>query len=243
MLVGDKVLQVTDRRQLTLSADGKVVEVDISPDGRYVVYLIADNRGESNLYECRLVKVLTGKTATIMSRIPTDEPRESSRETWTLDEAPGIAWSPDSSLFALEATHVAWEAGQRSQQQVMVYSASGAFRKALPLGPPSENAGQTIVQVKLHFTPDSHGLVASLLTSKLDSSKAWEYYSAITLFDLGTGSSRDVTTSKLDYEPKSWGLLPAPSIVGWSADGALLVAYWGAHPEMRLTRKRPSRCC
>lgn len=230
MLVGDKVLQVTDSRQLTLRSEGKVVEVHVSPNGRYVVYLIADNRGKADLYDCRLVKVSTGKSATIMSRVPLDQLRTSSNEVWTLDGSPGIAWSPDSSSFALKATRVIWATGKETRQQfIVVYSASGAFKKALPIDSPRENEGATAISQKLHFTPDSRRIVANLLIPKSKPGKIWELYPTVRTFDLSSGSSRDITLPKLDAENLGGQFVWArpPSLVGFSSDGALLLTDWG----------------
>lgn len=231
MFVGDKVLQVTGRRQLTLSSEGKIAGTPhISPDGRYVVYLLAGSSPDA-VSECRLVKTLTGRSATVMSHTPPDEPQPASKEAWWMDAFPGIAWSPNSSQFALLATRVIWETGKRTQQRfIVVYAASGAFRKALPIDPQQSSEGLTVVVPQtLRFTPDSRSILAGVMIPKLVSDNRWEFYAAGRLFDIASGSTRDISMSKVDSEsPGSLGLLPLPSVIGWSADGSLLLIDWSA---------------
>lgn len=233
MLVGKQVLQVSDTRQLTLRANGRVIETYVSPDGKYVVYLIADQRGEGNTYECRLAKVSTGKTMTIMSRVPPDEQAAASKDGWSLDDSPCIAWSPDSSMFALQATHYASETAKKTEQQfIAIFSASGASRKALPLGPPTEESNDHAhVSRKLLFTPDSHQILAALLIPDLSvDERIHRLDPALRLFDVGTGRSRDLSAPKLTPQNAGdsflvWSL--QAYTVGWSSDGALLLVLTG----------------
>lgn len=227
MLVGQQVLEVTDTRQLTLRADGLVTEVFTSPDGRYVAYLALTK----DSVDCRLVKVSTGKTVTIMSRKSTDDQRPASNEVWSLDEPCGIAWSPDSSMFAFKATHRNWEAGGKSEQQyIMVYSAAGSFKKALLVHTPTDDADNCNISDPLLFTPDSRWILANLLLPDLTISEKYHpLKSNVRLINIATGDSRNVVASGLKRQAAESVLVfwsQPPRIVGWSENGALLCVSW-----------------
>lgn len=232
MLVGNQVLHVADTRQLSLRAQGKAIEPHLSPDGKYVVYLIADQRGEAEVFECRLAKVSTGKTITVLSRVASYDREAASKGAWTLDGSPGIAWAPDSSVFALKVTHLTSETGKRTQQQfITVYAASGAFKKAIPLDSPTDGEEHCQISQSLHFTPDSRQILASLLFPDLTvSERIHPLKPTLRLFDISTGRSRDISAPELTALTPSdsvvvWSQMPV--ITGWSSDGRLLLMLHG----------------
>ena len=215
MLVGEQVLEVSDTRQLTLKADGMVTETLVSPDGKYVVYLAE----KQDATECRLAKISTGKTVTIMSRTSTDEQRPASNEVWSLSDRPGTAWSPDSSMLAFAATHRTWDAGKMTEQQyIVVFSAAGTFKKALLIHSPNEPSDGCSMADNLLFTPDSRQSLANLRVPDLTVSEGVHPLNPVVqLIDIATGASRNVYESKTSL----------PRVVGWSEDGALLVVIRG----------------
>lgn len=202
MLVGEQVLEVSDTRQLTLKADGEVTETLVSPDGKYVVYLAK----KPDATECRLAKISTDKTVTLLSAMQPDGESSGRSEWWDLGGIFRVAWSPDSSMFAFGATRRAWEEGQQSEQyNILFYSAAGAFKKALLV--PDDVFG-------LMFTPDCRKVVANLLIRGVPNSDGVSIVQPTTrLIDIATGKVRDV------YESKT----STPVLLGWSEDGALLV--------------------
>jgi Tol biopolymer transport system component len=208
LLVGKQVLVVSDTRQMTLRADGNVWEAHISPDGKYVVYT-ADKHSAT---ECRLAKVSSGRTITLMSRPPDelpDDPPEASEDKWVLSDFPAIAWSPDSSLFALQATRVTWDGDKHSERAfVVVFSASGAFKCSVAL---PEHA--SIIE-RLLFSRDSHAILMNLVIE--GAAPGGSAKVTVQFADLATGASRDVYSSNTS----------APNLVGWSEDGSLLCVLY-----------------
>lgn len=201
MLVGKQMLEVTDNRQMTLRTDCKVTSASISPDGRNVIYL-TDKQGVG---ECRLAKISTGKTITVMDASPIIDTPPAGVE-WTAVGLP--AWSPDSSLFALVAIHFPREGDAETMEQyVVIYSAAGAQRKMLPIS--KETGGLDGLQ----FSPDSKKLLLYLSTRDIERSDnthqliKWQIQSV----NIGTGASRIIFTSNFFIHP-----------IGWSEDGSLL---------------------
>lgn len=222
MLVGKQVLEVSERRQMTLRSDGQVTEAHVSPDGKYVAYLI----NKQDIVECRLAKISTGKTTTIMSRPLTPAPTEppSSSPVWLLEESPKIEWAPDSSVFALQAMQLTFDAGQQLEHHyILIYSAGGTFKKCLAL------SDRSSIIDRLIFTPDSRGLILNTLQEDLSTEtiiterfiRALKPF--IQIINITTGASKDIYAS-----PTS-----APNLLGWNDEGYLLfLLYGGATPEL-----------
>lgn len=217
MLVGDKMLQVTENRQLTLRSDGQVVQTFISPDGRYVVYTIESEHKS----EFRLARTSTGKTLTLMEQVgwrpDSDKKLPESGEKWLADMP--VTWSPDSSLFALKAIRCTWDKDKNAEEDyIVIYSSSGAIKKSIPVSG-SENMSETyrIVNDKLLFTPDSKRLITNLTVRRSDQVTAPGNIGPldrdVQLIDVGTGTGRTIYTSKSSF-----------STIGWSADGRLILS-------------------
>lgn len=151
MLVGGRILEVSENRQITLKSDGVVTGAEISPDGRYVVYGV-DSNGR---LELRLTRVAGGSTVTLMDAplgydVPPMPPPPGG-ETWELDADTDVYWSPDSSRFAFRAIHRAWDGDQIAEKRyIVIFAARGSFLKSIPAPDGSASA--------MVFGPDSRTL-------------------------------------------------------------------------------------
>jgi len=218
MLVGKQILGVTECRQMTLKSDCEVTLVSISPDGKHVAYFIKKRSGS----ECRLANCSTGRTISIMAAYADDIPPvqpPASNDLWIALDSPPIAWSPDGSLFAFQATQLIWDKDKPTdppvdQRCIVIYSATGVFKKSFPI-PDSGSALD-----KLLFTPDSRRLVINLSIPNLTINEKYRPLKyLIQLIDVGSDASQELLDSQTSLT----------DLVGFSADGSLLVVtYDGA---------------
>ncbi|MCE5322241.1 hypothetical protein LLG46_02875 [bacterium] len=102
MMVGDKVLEVVETRQLTFRDDGDVQSITISPDGKYVVYLTIQPNIDSNSRIARmyLVKLSNEKSIMLMEGSLPDNDYPDIYQ-WKLPSY--VYWSPNSKYFTLNA--------------------------------------------------------------------------------------------------------------------------------------------
>ena len=208
MIIGNKALEVTERRQMTLRADGRVISASVSPDGRYVAYFI---NSKDEVGSLRLARISTGRTATIMAASwseddPTDVGSDENVE-WVA-HAGSVLWAPDGSQFAIMATHYGPEDDSEPEDYVLIYSASGVLRRTL-----TAPDGISTYPKPL-FTPDGHKLVlVRWVLHNPDSEDLKERTRTIVdLLDVGTGARCTI------YSPDTNDV----QLLGWSKDGSLL---------------------
>lgn len=226
MLVGKQMLEVSEVRQMSLKTDGKVESVSISPDGKYVTYLVRSKTG----IDLRLAKVSTGKTVTLLTQ-PTDKdtirdnppllgviwmlecPEAGALQSWLKPDKFRASWSPDSKSFAVVALRIEHAKGPASEWPVyaLLYSATGTPKASLRLPDSCE-----VIEGPL-FTLDSRRLVVNLaLTSRVANDEITETKPTIESIDIATGASRDIYASTTSQ----------PNLVGWSTDGSLLFVVY-----------------
>ncbi|MEN6357413.1 MAG: hypothetical protein ABFD83_10045 [Armatimonadota bacterium] len=102
MMVGDKVLEVVQTRQLTFRSDGDVQSITISPDGKYVAYLTIQPNidSDSRIARLYLVKLSNEKSIMLMEGSLPDNDYPDTYQ-WKLPSY--VYWSPNSKYFALDA--------------------------------------------------------------------------------------------------------------------------------------------
>lgn len=102
MVVGDKVLEVVQTRQLTFRDDGEVQSITISPDGKYVVYLTIQPNidSDSRIARLYLVKLSNQKSVMLMEGGLPDNDYPDTYQ-WKLPSC--VMWSPNSKYFTLDA--------------------------------------------------------------------------------------------------------------------------------------------
>ena len=147
MMIGGRILELGGAKQLTDPANGEVSSASISPDGKYVVYLrkhLGDNQA------C-LIKLTGGRTVIVMSPPPNQDEEGFIGEVWTPHGS--WAWSPDSKLFALWASHTVKSTGKASwEYRIAVFNTTGTCQVSFPV------KGMNQPTLSLSWSPDSRKL-------------------------------------------------------------------------------------
>jgi len=99
MVVGSKVLELVDTRQLTFKADGKVIRCAISPNGAYVAYVKLTDES----FTVSIARSKGGSTTAFTPAIdrPTKPNDTATRPGKWFVMCTTLVWSPDSRLVAL----------------------------------------------------------------------------------------------------------------------------------------------
>lgn len=128
MVVGGKVLEVKENRQLTFGASAGITFYSISPDGKTVAYFADQPDGSNGL--CLIPsgggRAVTAFSARFDPNLPSPKERSPKGERWSLE--PGyIHWSPDSRLVACTAERQSWDGQKESDADcILLFTAKGA---------------------------------------------------------------------------------------------------------------------
>jgi Tol biopolymer transport system component len=214
MVVGDQVLEVQENRQLTHYSDGKVSDVCISPDGRYVIYRVADDSPGGRI-KAAIVKASGGRSTVVMDG-PGSEPDEgelAQRDgvwvpgVWRLDHGAN-PWSPDGSLVAFPAVHVVMDQnGGREECWIVVKNNTGVQRTAFQLA-----NGVRVMETPIFWSPDGRKL-AVVEQPEIEVGQA--------------GKTLRICLLVLDIFKGTVQMVPCgsqpPDLLGWTRDGKSLL--------------------
>lgn len=215
MVVGDKVLELVDDRQLTFKADGGVRLALVSPDGKCVAFVKqADDSFSINIASTRGTSVKS-------LAIAVDPPAKPLEKSWVPGRwwmAGPVAWSPDSRLLAVLATYRApcpeSESEEASVENHLLFIQSdGKLKKSCLLQRkiPDEQVSSCLMA----FSPDS---------SKLALSSDGAYFDS-TINELSSGMWLRI------IDPSSGATLLAsrakdiirPDMLSWTKNGSSLL--------------------
>jgi len=176
MVVGDKEITIQERQQLTMRADGDILSLQISPDGKYIAYQARSKNDKGRIRNrVSIIDTATNKYTVIfdeeynMSLLNLDEELRPSPgdEVWVID-APSFQWSPDSKSIALIAQRhkkpIDPEEEWLRERRLTVYSCSGKLLTSILV--PRESTNSRINEFK--WSPDSKRIALA--------TKEWSQY-------------------------------------------------------------------
>jgi hypothetical protein len=201
MVAGDRVLELQDTEQLTTHADGDAVGAWVSPDGKFVVYMTADESGEDHLQVC-LARSSGGGHSVLMA-VPKDH--ATSVPCW-MPCPPGLAgecrpaWSPDSRLIALRATLLTPESTDNGvhyieADYILVMTTAGLVRAQIPLPMWRDLRGVG----RLYWSPDSRGLACVVRRTERSAPQPPHPMADVLVLDLASGTVK-TACSNLDAD-------------------------------------------
>lgn len=220
MVVGDKLLTLSENRQITYGADGTVCSVWISPNGVNLVCRFksdADKDSDGPEFVLRIVPASGGRAIPLKTGpdiIPGQLPAECDElvpTMYDLDIPNVLAWSPNSRMFAFPADHIAYKRSsdgtdlERSSEQccIAVMNTSGNRQAVFPLSGLGNLIGPLV------WSPDSKKIACALAAWEKKASGKSEISNILCVLDLATGSVQSLLTEK------DRAVFP----VGWRSDG------------------------
>lgn len=192
MASGQKVLEVASIKQVTSGNKSKTQSASISPDGKYVVYILdpsklclVDSSGEKSVVLFDMQRYISGEV---------DWAEKDTKSPW-IPETEIISWSPDSKHFAVMATQISYsETDLNMNRGLLVMSLDGEIQCVLP----PEGSNQLIFGPIL-WSRDGNKIVAQTSDLESASDPTAESSYALQVFDLQNKTMQIIARDEPDY--------------------------------------------
>lgn len=129
MVVGQETWELVDNRQLTFSADGRVTDFAISPDGKQVAYICET---PDHISLCLVSSGGGRPVAVIKTPMPGTVEAANIKEVWQVDNP--VVWSLDGKTLAFPAVRITGvDEDEQHHWHVILLNSKGAQRAVIPV--------------------------------------------------------------------------------------------------------------